>query len=82
MLEPTITFGGAVVKPTRHDSVMRTTRYNLVDATAAKRRRKPAKGVAQVERNMCPSLLRHKVHCIIGRIDLWSSVQRWPLESV
>ena len=44
--------------------------------------RKPTIEISQRGRNLCPLLLRRMVHCLIGRIDFWSSVQRYHLESV
>ena len=38
--------------------------------------RKPTIGIAELGRNLCPLLLRRTVHCLIDRIDFWSSVQR------
>ena len=68
----------------RHDFVERAARQNLVAARLLMRSEgwKPAIGIAHLRRNLCPSLLRHTVHCPLGRIGFWSSVQRYHVESV
>ena len=38
--------------------------------------RKSTIGIAYLGRNLCPSHFRHTVHCSIGRIEFWLSVQR------
>ena len=71
-----------VVDPTRRDLVL----LDKISSPLQIRSdgRKPTIGIAHLGRasNLCPSLFRHTVHCPIDLIDLWSSVQRYHLESV
>ena len=60
-----------VADPTLRDLVERAARHDLVAATEG---RKPT--IAQQGRNLCPLFWRRTVHCLIGRIDFWSSISR------
>ena len=64
-----------VADPTRRDLVERAARQDLVAATNAERRKEAHYRNPHQGRNLCPPLLRHTVHYLIGRMDFGSSVQ-------
>ena len=61
--------------PTRRDLVERATRQDFVAATDAGRRKETHYRHRAARTKFVPFALRHTVHCLIGRIDFWSSVQ-------
>ena len=67
-----------VADPTRRDLVERVAELDVNAATNAERM-KETHYRDRSPRTECPSLLRQTVHCLIGRIDFWSNMQRWHL---
>ena len=62
--------------PTRRDLVERAARHDLVAATDAERRKETHYRDRASRTKFLLYLLRRTVHCLIGRIDFWSSVPR------
>ena len=65
-----------VADPNRRDLVESAAWKDLVATTDAKWRKETHSWYHAAKSFICPSLLRHTVHCLIGQIDFWSSVQR------
>ena len=65
-----------VADPTRRDLVERAARQDLVAVAHAEQRKETHYWDRGAGTKFCPLLLRRTVHCLIVRIDFWSSVQR------